>query len=92
MKNNSITERRTDEDTLVRTQMVEQIAQNDIGHIRNRAPSLGAIASGARVPAVRPFDVNLSADVAITHPAPGHDGDRIRIVVYAFEVSVHLYL
>lgn len=72
--------------------MVEQIAQNDIGHVGNRAPALGAIVPGARVPTVRPFNVNLSVDVAITQPAPGHDRDRIRIVVYALEVSVHLYL
>lgn len=72
--------------------MIEQIAQNDIGHVGNRAPALGAIVPGARVPTVRPFNVNLSVNVAITQPAPGHDRDRIRIVVYALEVSVHLYL
>ena len=72
--------------------MVEQIAQNNIWHIGNRAPVLGAIVPGARVPAVGPIDVKLSADVAITQPASGHDGDRIRIVVYALEISVRLYL
>jgi len=90
LQNESITERRADRDTLVRTQMVEQIAQKDTGHICNRAPTIGTIVPGARSPAVRSINVNLSADVAITHPAPGHDGDRVRIVVYPLEVSVHL--
>lgn len=72
--------------------MVEQVAQKDIGHIGNRAPFIGAIVPAARAPLVRPFNVNLSPDVAIPHPAPGHNGDRVQIVVHAVEVSVHLYL
>ena len=72
--------------------MVEQIAQNDIGHVRNRASLVRAVIPGARTPTVRPVDVDLPADVAVTHPSAGYNGDRIRIVVHALEVPVHLYL
>lgn len=88
----SIAERRTDKNALVWTQMVKQIAQKDIGHVSNRAPFLGTVVPAARVPTAGSFDMNLSTDVAVSHPASRHDGDRVRIVVYAFEVSVHLCL
>jgi len=86
----SVAEGRTHEDSLVRTQMVEQIAQNETGHFINRAPFLGIIVSAARIPATRSFNMNLSSNVAISQYAPERDGDRIRIVVNAPEVSGHL--
>ena len=70
--------------------MVEQVAKYNIGHLVNSTPLVGAIVPTARVPLVRACDVNLSGDVAVPHSAPGHGGDRIRIVVDAFEVPVHL--
>ena len=88
--NRSVTEDRTDGDTLVRTQMVEQIAQKNIRHRINRTPPLGVIVSAARIPAVRSSNMNLPTDVAIPHPAPRHDGYRIQIVVNTFEVPVYL--
>jgi len=71
--------------------MVKQIAQKNIGHIGNRAPSLGAIVPTARVPAGVSFDMNLSTDVAVSHSSIRQDGHWIQIVVHALEVSVHLY-
>ena len=72
--------------------MVKNVAHKNIWHFSNRAPTSGAVISAARVPGIRLFDVNLSSDVAVTHPASRHDRDRIRIVVNTFEVSVHLYM
>lgn len=82
--------RRTDEHALIRTQVIKQIAQKKVGYPINRAPSLGAIVSAARIPAVRSLDMNLPGYVAVSHPAPRYDGNWIRIVVDTFEVSAHL--
>jgi len=71
--------------------MVEQIAQKDGGHFIDRAPFLGIIVSAARIPAARSLNMNLSSNVAVSQPMPKQDWDRIRIVVDALEVSVHLY-
>ena len=70
--------------------MIKHIAQENIGHIGNRAPLISVIAPTARAPAVRSINVNLSVDVAISHPESRHDGDWVQIVVHAIEVSVHL--
>ena len=67
------------------------IAQENEGHVSKRAPDLGTVVSAARVPAIRPFNVDLSNDVAVPHPEPRDDGDRIITVVDPFEVSVHLH-
>jgi len=81
----------TDENALIRAQVIKQIAQQKVGYSINRAPSLGAIVSAARIPAVGSLDMNLPGDVAVPHPAPRYDGNWIRIVVDTFEVSAHLY-
>jgi hypothetical protein len=86
----SIAIRGADVDTLVWTQMVEHIAHNDIGHIVNGAPFFGTIVSAARVPPAGSLYVDLSCDVAVSHPSPRYDRYGIQVVVYAVEVPVHL--
>ena len=88
--NSSIAKGGTDVDTRVRTQMIQNIAQKNVGHARNRAPIFSAIISAARVPVVRSIYVDLSSDVAVSHPAAGHDGDWVQIMVDTVEVPVHL--
>ena len=75
--NNSVAKRGADIDTLVWTQMVEHVTENDIGHIVNRAPVFGTIVPATRVPAVRSINVDLSSDVAVSHPTSRHDWDGI---------------
>ena len=70
--------------------MIEQIAQNDIRHFGNRAPPFGAVVSGAGAPAVRSVYMDLSGDVAVSHPTPWHDGYGIQVVVDTVKVPVHL--
>lgn len=72
----SIAEITTDLDVLVRTLMVMRIAIENVGHLFNRAPILGAIVSAARILG-RTFDMNLTTDPAVSHVAPRNNGDRI---------------
>jgi len=80
----------TDGNAVVWTQVVKQVAEENIGHIIDRAPLLRTIVSVARAPAVRVFNMDLSSDVAVPQSTSRQDRDRIRIVVNAFEVSVDL--
>lgn len=77
-------------DTLVWTKMVLNIAHEDIRHVGYRAPFLGTIVSGARVPVIRSIDVDLPSDVAESQPAPRHDRYGIMDVGDAIEVPVQL--
>jgi hypothetical protein len=81
----------TDIDTRIRTQMIQDIAHKNVWHARNRASILGIIISVAGVPAVGSIYVNLSSDVAVSHPTTRHDRNRVQIVVDTVEVPVDLY-
>lgn len=71
--------------------MVEYVAKNNIRHGIDRAPFLGTIVPSARAPAVtRPIYMDLSSDVAVSHPTTRHDGDWVRAVIDTVEVAVHL--
>jgi hypothetical protein len=70
--------------------MIQQITQENVWNVRNRASLFCVIVSATRAPAVRSIYVDLSTDVAVSYPTPGHDGDWVPFVIDAVEVPVDL--
>ena len=86
---NLVTEDGPNPHALVRAQVVNDIANYNIGHLINRTTRLGVIVSAARVPAVRRNDVDLASDMAEAESPTRDNGNGIRIVVDTPEI-IHL--
>ena len=88
-KINLITEDGPNPHLMVRAQVVNDIADHDTWHLVNGAAKLSVVVSAARVPPVRPNDVDLTNDMAEAESSTRDGGNGIRVMVNAPEV-IHL--
>ena len=86
---NLVTEDGPNPHVMVRAQVVNDIADHDTWHLINGATRLNIVVSAARVPPVRPNDVDLTNDMAEAKSSTRNSGYGIRVVVDAPEV-IHL--